>query len=395
MTSSQKDDIRVPFALPDIQDGEVEEVVAALRSGWITTGPRTHEFERRFARFVGSPHAVAVNSATAGLHLCLEVAGVGPGDAVIVPTVTFASSALVALHCGAEPVLADIDEETGLATAETMQAAAARAREMGLRPAVFMPVHLAGQACDMDAIRRAAAQYQARIVEDAAHALPTTYQGRLVGSISEYTVFSFYATKTIATGEGGMITVRDETTARRLKTLRLHGISTDVWDRYRSDRPKWYYEVVAAGYKYNMPDLAAALGLRQLARCEEMARRRKEIAEIYAEEWRDLPIQPLGIRRPEDRHAWHLYIVRLVGAGPAERQAFIEQLAEQGVGASVHFIPLHRMPVFRDRPGMSREFFPGAEAYHANCVSLPLFSAMSERDVEYVVRAVRRAVTSL
>lgn len=378
---------RIPFALPDITDEEIDEVTAALRSGWVTTGPRAHKLEEEFAEAVGAAHAVAVNSATSGLHLALEAAGVGPDDAVVIPAVTFAACAEVARYLGAHPVLADIDPDTGLATAATLEAAARRAEAQGWRPKVIMPVHFGGQACDMDDIVPLAGSLGATLVEDAAHAFPTTYNGRSIGSIGDFTVFSFYATKTITTGEGGMVTTDDGAAAERMKVMRLHGIRTDAWDRYNTDRPAWQYDIVAPGYKYNMTDVAAAMGLRQLARAESTWARRNEIARRYTDALTDSPLRPLDEVRPTDRHAWHLFVVRVGDGARVDRDTFIEQMTAAGIGLSVHFIPLYRMQYYRDFYGLRSEDFPGAEEYFASCVSLPAYSALADEQVARIIEA--------
>lgn len=383
---------RIPFALPDVGEAEVAEVTDAIRSGWITTGPRAHAFEAEFADAVGADHALAVNSATSGLHLALEASGVGEGDAVVMPTVTFAACAEVARYLGADPILADVDPATGLATPEHFASAAAAAAEGGQRVAALMPVHFAGQACDMDGMASVAARYRARIVGDAAHAFPTTYQGHNVAVLGDFAVFSFYATKTLTTGEGGMVTSTDPDAVARMKTMRLHGISTDAWDRYNRERPGWHYEVIAPGFKYNMPDIAAAMGLAQLRRSNEMWEQRRRIAAVYRDAFGGTALRPLRVVRPDDTHAWHLFVVRLADDAPVDRAGFMDKLADAGIGTSVHFIPLHHMPYYRDRYRLTPDMFPGAENYFRSCVSLPVYSAMIGRDVERVIVAARDAI---
>ncbi|MBU1225610.1 MAG: DegT/DnrJ/EryC1/StrS aminotransferase family protein [Actinobacteria bacterium] len=380
---------RIPFALPDIGDGEIAAVVEALRSGWITTGPRVHQFEEQFAEAVGAPHALAVNSATSGLHLALEASGVVTDDAVIVPTVTFAASAETVRYLGAHPVLADVDPATGLMSPEHCREAIGRAEAAGWRVAAVMPVHLAGQACDMDGLVEVAGAIGARVVEDAAHAFPATHHSRPIGSIGDFTVFSFYATKALTTGEGGMITTADAGAAARMKVMRLHGIDRDAWDRYNRDDPGWYYEVIAPGFKYNMTDIAAAMGIEQLRRSEDLWARRAAIAGRYREGLAGTGIEPLRVDRPGDRHAWHLFVVRLPEG--LARDDLVAALAAAGIGTSVHFIPLHRMPYYRDTYRLSGDRFPGAEAYYASCLSLPIYTRMSDADVDRVLAACRTA----
>lgn len=387
----------LPFALPDITEDEIAAVADALRSGWVTTGPRAKRFEEEFARYVGMPHAVAVNSATAGLHLALEAVGVGPGDVVVTTPNTFTATAEVVRYLGAEVLLADIDPATmNLSPARVREALERLDREDPARAArvkVLLPVHFAGQACDMDALLAIARERGLRVVEDAAHALPTTCGGRLVGTMGDVTVFSFYATKTITTGEGGMAVTADPALAARMRVMRLHGISRDVWDRYVSDKPQWYYEVVAPGFKYNLTDPAAALGLGQLARCDALWARRKAIADAYFDAFRDDPRLDLPWpAHPGDRHAWHLYVVRLRGG---DRDAFVAGLSARGIGTSVHFIPLHLHPCWRERYGWAPEAFPEALASYRRSVSLPIYPKMTDGDVQRVIGAVKAALDTL
>ncbi len=378
----------LPFALPDIGEEEIAEVTAALRSGWVTTGPRTRLFEERFAAFLGNGlTALAVNSATAGLHLALEAVGVGPGDEVIVPTYTFTATAEVVRYLGADPVL--VDCEPGGFNFDP----AAVERAITARTKAIVPVHFAGQACQMAPILHLAQARGVRVVEDAAHALPTRCEGQLVGTLeSAATVFSFYATKTITTGEGGMVVTRDGALARRCRVMRLHGIDRDAFDRYTSERPGWYYEVVAPGFKYNMTDLAAALGVAQLAKARAFHARRLEIARRYDEAFRDLPVMlPPRPPRMAD-HAWHLYVLRVQAGAQVNRDGFIAEMSRRGIGTSVHFIPLHRHPYWRDTYGLKPQKFPHAEAAYQGAVSLPIYTRMSDADVARVIAAVREVL---
>jgi len=382
-------ELRIPFALPDIGDGEIAAVTEALRSGWITTGPRVRQFEEQFAAAVSAPLALAVNSATSGLHLALEACGVSKDDAVIVPSVTFAASAETVRYLGAHPVLADVDPATGLMTPATCRDAVARAAAAGWRVGAIMPVHIGGQACDMDGLIEVAGDVGAKTVEDAAHSFPATYDGRTIGSIGDFTVFSFYATKTLTTGEGGMIATADEDAVQQMKVMRLHGIDRDAWDRYNRDDPGWYYEVVAPGYKYNMTDIAAAMGIVQLERSEDLWTRRAAIAALYRDGLAGTGIEPLRVDRPTDRHALHLFVVSLPDR--LERDDFVASLGDAGIGTSVHFIPLHRMPYYRDAYGLANDLFGGSEEYYRTCVSLPIYTRMSDSQVERVIVACRAA----
>jgi len=375
----------LPFALPDVGEAEIEAVAEVMRSGWLTTGPQAAAFEHEFADALGGDvQTVAVNSATAGLHLALEALGVGPGDEVIVPTWTFTATAEVVRYLGADPVIVDVDR----ATLNIDLDAAAKA--ISPRTKAIMPVHFAGLAVDRDATARLAGDHGLKVVEDAAHAFPTVSGGELVGTgSSEAVVFSFYATKTMTTGEGGMVATGDEEVAARMRTMRLHGISRDVFGRYRSTAPSWQYEVVAPGYKYNLTDPAAAMGRVQLRRSGEMRDKRAAIAARYHEAFAGLPLQ-LPADAPEgDSHAWHLYVIRMTADASVARDEFIAEMAKAGVGCSVHFIPLHMHPYWREQCRLLDDQFPVATAEFARVVSLPIFSKMTDAQVDRVVEAVR------
>ncbi len=375
----------LPFALPDIGEDEIREVVDALRSGWLTTGPKTRQFESEFAAFLGGGvEALAVNSATAGLHLALEAIGVGPGDEVITTTHTFTATAEVVRYLGGEPVLVDMDPDTLCIDVAAVE------RAITPRTKAVIPVHFAGRAADMDAVLALAEKHGLRVVEDAAHAIPTTYHGARIGTLaSDVTVFSFYANKTLATGEGGMVVTRDSAIAARCRVMRLHGISRDSFDRYRSTTPSWQYEIVAPGFKYNLTDIASAIGIHQLRRVGDMHARRAEIAALYDAAFVDLPCLLPPQPEPGDVHAWHLYVLQLGPEAPVGRNAFIQRMAEAGIGCSVHYIPLHRHPYWRERYGLREERFPAAERYFRGTVSLPLFSSMSDADADRVIETTR------
>lgn len=382
----------IPFALPDIGEEEIAEVNDSLRSGWLTTGPKTKRFEEDFAAFVEEGvEAVAVNSATAGLHLALEAIGVGPGDEVITTPYTFTATAEVIRYLGADPVLVDIDPQTfNIDPVQVEKMVEERVRIRGIHPKAIIPVHFAGLSCDMGELLRIAHSNGLKVVEDAAHAIPATYQKALIGSLaSDATVYSFYATKTLATGEGGMIVTRDPDIAKRCRVMRLHGISRDVFDRYSSTMPAWFYEVVAPGFKYNMTDLAASLGIHQLKKVWAFQKRRAAMAAHYDESFRDLPLI-LPPHAPEGEiHAWHLYVIRLKDEAPVTRDRFIELMAQKGIGTSVHFIPLHLHPYWRDSYGLRPEDFPHALSCYERAVSLPLYTKMTEGDQKQVIDAVR------
>lgn len=374
----------IPFALPDLGEEEIQAVVATLRSGWMTTGPRTKEFEREFASFVGGDvHALAVNSGTAGLHLALEAIGIGPGDEVITTTHTFTATAEVIRYLGAHPVFVDIDPQTFCIDPKKVEAAITQ------RTRAIIPVHYGGMCCDMDAIIAIAKQRNLKVVEDAAHSLPTTWKGRLVGSLdTDATVFSFYATKSLATGEGGMIITRDMEIAKRVTVMRLHGISRDAFDRYTSRKPAWRYEVVAPGFKYNLTDIASAIGIEQLKKIRHFHARRLALAARYDEALRDLPM--ILPPRPPDRsaHAWHLYVIQLLNSASISRDEFINKMAAAGVGTSVHFIPLHLHPYWRETYGLRPEQFPHATRAFNHIVSLPLYTRMTDADQDRIICAI-------
>lgn len=372
----------LPFAVPHITQAEIDEVVDTLRSGWLTTGPKTKRFEREFARKVDAPYAVALNSATAAMHLALDAIGLQPGDEVIVPVYTFTASAEVVVYFRARPVLVDVDPVTcNLDPAQLERSITPRTR-------AIIVVHIAGLPADMDSILSVARAHHLPVIEDAAHAFPSKYRGRVIGSMSDLTAFSFYATKTLATGEGGMLTTANAQYAERASMMSLHGISRDAWKRYSAEG-SWYYEVIRAGYKYNMTDIAAALGLQQLARCDWLLGRRQTIAKRYTEafsQWPELesPPDPAHVE-----HAWHLYMLRLhLERLTITRDGFIQELARANIGASVHFIPLHLHPFYRETYRLRPGDFPRALDAYQRVISLPIYPGMSDSDVEDVITAV-------
>ena len=376
----------LPFHVPTIGEEEIAAVVDVLKSGWLTTGSKAREFEEEFGRFVGASHAVAVNSATAALHLGLAAVGVGEGDEVIVPTMTFAATAEVALYLKAKPVLVDCALDSLNIDTRALE------RAITPRTKAIVPVHFAGQACDSEEILALARAAKLRVIEDAAHALPARDQGRMVGAIGDITCFSFYATKTITTGEGGMATTENPEWAERMRMLSLHGISHDAWKRYSSEG-SWYYEITRVGYKYNLTDIAASLGLAQLKKCRAFAAARRRIAEAYSDAFADLPEIRSPVSLPGKEHAWHLYVIQLeLERLRIDRGAFIEALREKKIGASVHFIPLHLHPYYRETFGYRPEDFPVASAVYPRTVSLPIYPNMTVGDVQDVIGAVRSIV---
>lgn len=379
----------LPFALPDIGEDEINEVVDTLRSGWITTGPKCQRFEADFKAFLGDPDltALAVNSATAGLHLALEALGVGPGDEVITSTHTFTATAEVVRYLGADVVLVDIDPATLCIDVDAVAAA------LTPRTKVIIPVHFAGLAADMTRLLALAQRHGVKVVEDAAHALPTTCGGRLVGTLaSAVTVFSFYANKTLTTGEGGMVVTRDPELAQRMKIMRLHGMSRDTFDRFTSRAAAWRYDIVAPGFKYNLTDIAAALGIHQLRRLPEFVQKRAAIAQRYQDAWADLPVQPAPGPAAGDTHAWHLYVLRLRPQARCNRDEMIERLLAAGIGCSVHYIPLHLQTYWRERYQLRSSDFPHSQAAFESMLSVPLYTRMTSDEVQRVIHAVRTAL---
>ena len=374
----------LPFAAPDIGEEEIAEVVDSMRSGWITTGPKTKRFESDFVDFLGGGvEAVAVNSATAGLHLAVEALGIGPGDEVITTTHTFTATAEVVRYVGADPVLVDVDPATMNIDLKSIRKA------ITPRTKAVIPVHYGGLSCDMGAINEIAREHGLHVIEDAAHALPTTWSGRLIGTLdSDATVFSFYATKPVATGEGGMLVTRSSALAKRARTMRLHGINRDAFDRYTVKGASWFYEVVAPGFKYNMTDLAAAIGIHQLKKAYRFQRQRQAIAEKYNEAFRDLKVILPPSPRGTDVHAWHLYPLRLKRESGVSRDEFIGKMSERGIGCSVHYVPLHLHPYWRDTYKLRSSEFPNSQEIFETSVSLPLYTKMTPQDQRDVIEAV-------
>ena len=378
----------IPFALPDIGDDEINEVVDTLRSGWITTGPKVGKFESDFRDFIGNEvSAIAVNSATAGLHLALEALGVSKGDEVIIPSLTFTATAEVARYLGADVRLVDVNPITLNIDIEAIRGA------ITSKTKVIMPVHYAGLSCDMDAIILLAKEYNLKVVEDAAHALPTTCKGDMIGSLkSDITVFSFYANKAMTTGEGGMIVTRHLDLAKRMKIMRLHGIDRDAFDRFQSKKPAWYYEVIAPGFKYNMTDIAAAMGIHQLRKLPRFLKRRQYLAKRYFDALSDLPLILQADDTNGGLHSWHLFVIRLKNNASMNRDELIQLLSDQGIGTSVHYVPLHRQPYWRDKYNLTNDMFPEADKAYLSMVSIPLYTAMTDNQQDWVIQALHEAL---
>jgi dTDP-4-amino-4,6-dideoxygalactose transaminase len=359
-----------------------------MRSGWLTTGKTTLRFEEEFSRFVKSPHALALSSATAGLHLALEAVGTGPGTVVVTVPFTFAATAEVVRYLGADPVFVDIEERTGNMDVSALESALSECSRRGKKVSAIIPVHLAGLPCDMAGICRIAEERGIPVVEDAAHAFPVTYGGKYVGTLGAAGVYSFYATKTITTGEGGMVVTSNDTIAKRIRIMRLHGIDRDIWNRYTSRAASWRYDVVAPGYKYNLTDIASAIGLAQLAKAEGFLQKRRRIARRYLQSLSECGF--LTLPADAESHGWHLFILRIK---PdllwIDRDRFIEELTQAGIGTSVHFIPLHLMSYYRDRYGFKPSDFPVALRTFETCMSLPLYPSLTDGEADRVIAAVR------
>lgn len=382
----QVDKQQIPFARPDITEAEIDAVVTALRSGWWTTGPKTREFEKLFADRFGA-EALAVNSATSGLHLALEACGIGPGDEVITTTWTFTATAEVVRYLGGYPVFVDVNEDSLNMNVDLIEAA------ITPKTKAIMPVHMAGLACDMDEILAIAKKHNLHVIEDAAHSFPCTYKGREVGSLdSSASIYSFYSTKPIATGEGGMVVTKNPEIAARSRVMRLHGINRDAFDRYHDPKASWKYDVVAPGFKYNMTDIAAAMGVEQLKKVRQFAAQRAQVAAWYDAALADLPIIRPPHAQPGDVHSWHLYVIRLADEVVVPRDQVIERLFATGIGCSVHYIPLHLQPYWRDRYGLTPAMFPVSQHIYEHTLSLPMYSRMTESDVARVASALGQAL---
>lgn len=382
----------LPYCLPSIGSEEIAEVVDSLRSGWVSTGPKVKRFESDFAEYVGTRNAIAVSSCTAGLHIALTALGIGPGDEVIVPTLTFCSSANVVVHLGARPVLVDVGKDFNVTSHAVSTAITSRTR-------AIMVMHYGGQSCDLYPLYSLARRRGLPIIEDAAHAVGSTYHGHKIGSdvlqngasdLRRITVFSFYATKNMTTGEGGMVTTVDDALADRMRLLSLHGMTRDAWKRYTS-AGSWYYEVVAPGYKDNMTDIQAALGIHQLRRLDDFTKTRQHYAHMYSQAFSDLDPISLPVLRPDRNHVYYLYAIRLdPHLLDISRAEFIELLKERNIGTSVHFIPVHLHPFYQTHFGYRRGDLPQSEEIYDQIVSLPLYPRMAETDVQYVIRNVRQ-----
>ena len=374
------------FAPPLLGEEEIAEVVDTLRSGWLTTGPKTKQFEKDFCDFLGAPAALALNSATSGMHLALVASGVGQGDIVLASPITFCSGIHVIEHVGARPVLVDVEPDTLNLSPQKIEEALS-SKELKGKIKAIIATHFAGHPCEMDAILDIAKKYNLCVIEDAAHGLPAKYKNQSIGSTNRFTAFSFYVSKNMTTGEGGMLTGEKEA-LEKARTLSLHGMSRDSWKRY-SDHGSWYYEVTDLGFKYNMMDLQAAIGIHQLKKLPEFQKRRYEIAAVYQEAFSGIDALQIPTSKSEVDHAWHLYVLRLNSERlKISRNQFIEELKARNIGTSVHFIPIHLHPFYRDKYGWKPEDFPVAYKEYQRSFSLPIYPKMTEADVSDVIHAV-------
>lgn len=374
------------FGSPKIGKDEIQEVVETLRSGWIGTGPRTTKFEELIKDYVGAKYTIALNSCTAGLHLALIACGIGPGDEVIVPTMTFAASANVVEHVGAKPVFVDVERSSMNIDPKEIR------KKITKKTKVIMPVHMAGRPCQMNEIKKIAKEFNLKIIEDAAHALGAEFKGKKIGSIGDITVFSFYVTKNLATGEGGMAITNNEKYAEKIKVYSLHGMSKDAWKRY-SDEGFKHYLIQVPGYKYNMMDLQAAIGIHQLASFKTNQKRRKEIWGIYNKAFKDIPIITPADPDPDTKHAYHLYIILIdTDKVKVSRDVIQEALYKENIGVGIHFIALHLHPFYQKKYGYKYGDFPNSEYISDRTISLPFSAKLSDRDVRDVINAVKKVL---
>lgn len=372
--------LKIPFNKTHISILEIKAVVKALKSGWLTMGPKTIEFESKFKNFIGTNNAVSMNSATAALHLALKAINLKRNDEVIIPTTTFVSTAEVVTYFDAVPVLCDVEESTHNIDVTKIE------KLITSKTKAIIPVHFAGQPCDMDEIYSISKKYTLKVIEDAAHAIPSKYKEMSIGSLpkSDITCFSFYATKTLSTGEGGMATTNNDDYAKSMKINRLHGISRDAWDRYTL-KGSWYYEVVDNGNKYNTTDINSAIGIVQLKKQNQLLNKRKRISKLYNEGFANNNNIILPYVKDDRDSSWHLYVIKI-----EKRDYIIEKLKELGIGCSVHFIPVHKHPYYREKYNLTNEDYPVANKIFEKSLSLPIFPDMTDREIKYVINKVNK-----
>ena len=366
--------MKIPFHKPHITQKEIDSVIDIMRSGWLTMGPKTFEFENAFKKYIGSQYAISVNSATAALHLALNAVGVGNGDEVIIPTNTFIATAEAVVYSGAKPILCDIEanyHNIDINLIEPLITPKTRA---------IIPVHFGGNPCDMDEIKKIGNHFNLKIIEDAAHALPSFYKNKKIGSFSDVICFSFYATKTLSTGEGGMVTTNNKKIAKKVSLQRLHGINGDAWKRYERNND-WYYEVIDLGYKYNTTDIQSAMGIVQLEKLEWMRDERKKISEKYINAFREK--LSFIVENSKNESSWHLFVIKI-----GNRDELHQKLKEKGISTSVHFIPIHKHPYYKNRFSFNNEKYPVANLVFEQSLSLPIYPGLGESEVEYIINNV-------
>jgi len=377
----------LPFHRPLIGAEEESEVIQCLRSGWITTGPRTQEFERAFADYIGCRHAIGLNSCTAGLHLALVALGIGEGDEVITTPITFPATANVIVHQRARPVFADIDPGTLNIDPDKIE------ERISTKTRAIIPVHFAGHPCEMDRISEIAQKYNLKVIEDAAHALEAEYHGRKVGVLGNAAAFSFYATKNITTGEGGMLTTNDDELADKIDILRLHGISRDAWKRYGLEGYK-HWDTIYPGYKYNMFDIQAAIGIHQLKKVDKFLQIRRKYVEMYDKAFEKIPEIKILSRRENIKHSHYLYVIQVkTEDSTADRDIIMNAIQSENIGIGIHFRALHLQPYYKNTYGFKPGDFPNAEYASDRVISLPLYPAMTEEDVTDVIKTVTRVIS--
>ena len=366
--------MNIPFHRPDITQNEIDSVIETMQSGWLTMGPKTIEFEEAFKQYIGSDYAISLNSATAALHLALNAVGVGIGDEVIIPTNTFIATAEAVVYSGAKPILCDVEENYHNIDINLIE------QLITPRTKAIIPVHFGGNPCDMDEIKKIANHFNLKIIEDAAHALPASYKNKKIGTLSDAVCFSFYATKTLTTGEGGMVTTNNSKIAEKVRIQRLHGINGDAWKRYEQDND-WYYEVIDLGYKYNTTDIQSAIGLVQLEKLEWMRDERKMIAEKYKNAFAG----KLNFINEDNNNesSWHLFVIKI-----GSRDELHQKLKEKGISTSVHFIPIHKHPYYKNRFSFDNEKYPVANLVFEQSLSLPIYPGLGETEVEYIIKYV-------
>jgi len=391
INSSNKFNIRndfLPFHQPLIENEEIDAVVSTLKSGWLSTGPKVHEFEKSMSEYLGIPHCIALNSGTAALHLALKAIGLKENDEVLIPTNTFTSTGEVVTYFNAKPVLVDCTIENSNIDVNQIES------KITKNTKAIMPVHFGGNPCEMDIIQNICKKYDLRLIEDAAHALTSKFQNNLIGTVGDITCFSFYATKNITTGEGGMAVTSNPEYAETIRKLSLHGITIDAWNRY-AKKGSWFYEVSDAGFKYNMSDILASIGTVQIKKAELMLQKRTNIAKTYTDQFSNISAINLPITKPENRNAWHLYVIQIKPEQlKINRETFIDKLKEYNIGTSVHFIPLHRHPYYKNKFGYSFKEFPNSESIYRNSISLPIYPKMTAADVDYVIETIKHLIST-